>query len=289
MASSSSTPRLENDTEMTDLRIERLIEQSQYAEAAEVGRQLLEKSRSAPELDDQHTSSATTSFGTALHQLLKSREETLGSDHPNTIAVLHAISEGLCRTGRYKDSIKMLDEELRRCERAFGQKHELTIKTLKHMGQVYIKQGDPHLASSVLLRAMELSQSLYGLDHMNTTLIHRDLCRVRGANGSLALEHALSAMHGLPIPGDPFASMVSMSSGDLLRKYKGVSALISGGTEVLNRTAMQLSDQLRQPRQPPIMIPSAFEDNVESSENESDEDEDTDPSKSLSVAQKTSQ
>lgn len=208
-----------------DKRLGALMKQRRYAEATDVARQLLEKSRCVLGPEHLDTLSVMYYLGAVLHargkfkdaeqnfrQLLPLREKVLGLDHRDTIAALDAICEALCGLRKYEESMKILDEELRRCERAFGLKHELTIKTLRNMGNVYRIQGQPHLASSVLLRALELSERLFGREHSNTSGIRGDLSEVRGPPDSLALRQALAFKHGLPIPGDPLAGIKTMNA-----------------------------------------------------------------------------
>ncbi|KIW99757.1 uncharacterized protein Z518_10685 [Rhinocladiella mackenziei CBS 650.93] len=265
-----------------DRRIGILMRQHKYAEATEVGRQLLEKSRSALGPEHPDTLSTMYYFGAVLHadgkleeaeqnsrQLFPLREKVLGPDHRDTIAALDAICESLCNLRKYEESMKILDEELRRCERAFGPEHELTIKTLRNMGHVYRMQGDPHLASSVLLRALELSERLFGPEHSTTSGIRGDLSEVRGLPDSLALRQALAAKHGLPIPGDPLAGIKTMSVSQLLGRYQSVNGLVSGGPEVTNATALRLSEAIECPPQPAVTIPSYYDNEVEKSEDES--------------------
>lgn len=278
MGLSSSKKAMEN----MDQRIRVLMKQRRYTEATEVGRQLLEKSRSALGPEHPDTLSIMYYFGTVLHadgkfedaeknfrQLLPLREIVLGPDHRDTIATLDAICESLCSLRKYEESMKILDEELRRCEKAFSPEHELTIKTLRNMGNVYRMQGDPRLASSVLLRALELSERLFGPEHSTTSGIRGDLSEVRGPPDSLALRQALAAKHGLPIPGDPLAGIKTMSVSQQLGMYQSVHGVVSGGPEVTNATAMRLSEAIGRPPRPAVTIPSYYKNEVESSEDES--------------------
>jgi tetratricopeptide (TPR) repeat protein len=271
MGSSSSKLRAEKDMEKMDQRIGVLTKQRRYAEATEVGRQLLEKSRSARGPEHPDTLSIMYYFGAVLHadgkfedaeqnfrQLLPLREKVLGPDHRDTIAALDALCESLCNLRKYEESMEIFDKELQRCERAFGPEHELTIKTLRNMGNVYRMQGDPHLASSVLLRALELSERLFGPEHSTTSGIRGDLSEVRGPPDSLALRQALAAEHGLPIPGDPLAGIKTMSVSQLLGMDQSVSGCVSGDPEVTNTAAIRLSEVIGCPPRPAVAIPSYY-------------------------------
>jgi tetratricopeptide (TPR) repeat protein len=280
MGSSSSKSRAEKDMEKMDKRFGALMKQRRYAEATDVGRQLLGKSRSVLGPEHPDTLSIMYFLGAVLHadgkfkdaeqnfrQLLPLREKVLGPDHRDTIAALDVICEALCDLRKYEESMKILDEALRRCERAFGPEHELTIKTLRNMGNVYRMQGQLHLASSVLLRALELSESLFGREHSNTLGIRGDLSEVRGPLDSLALRQALAAKYGLPIPGDPLAGIKMINVSQPLSMYQRVSGVVSGGHEVTNATTMGLSEATGHPLQPAVTIPPYYDN--ESSEDES--------------------
>ena len=281
----SSSPQADRDMEMMDFLIGGLTKQGRYSEAAVVGQRLLEKSRSVLGPEHPRTLSTMYHFGAVTHVagkfkeaeqvfrlLLPLRENVLGRDDPDTIAVLDAISESLSSMRKYKEAMKMLDEELRRCEWAFGPEHELTIGTLKNMGQVYMMQGDSHLAISVLLRALDLSERRFGSVHSTTSRIQDDLTKVRGPQDSLALRQMLAIKHGLPIPSDPLAGIRSMHWAQLLRKYQKVGGMMSGGPQVSNAAALRFSEQIGDDPQPPIHMPSAYSDGDESVDKESNDD-----------------
>ena len=273
MASFSSNPHADRDMEMMEFIIGQLTGQGRYTEAAEMGQRLLEKSRSTLGPEHPRTLSTMYYFGAMTHvagkfeqaerifrQLLPLREKVLGQDDPGTIAVLDAISESLSSMRKYKEALKILNDELQRCERKFGSEHELTIKTLKNMGQVYLMQGDSHLAISVLLRALELSEKLHGPTHATTKRIQDHLTEIRGPQDSLLLRQMLAAKHGLPIPGDPLAGIKSMDQWQLFRRYKNVTGMMSAGQEVSYATAMKFSEKMGYDPQPPIHVPSHYND-----------------------------
>jgi tetratricopeptide (TPR) repeat protein len=282
MGSRSTKLRAEKNIEEMDRRFSALMRQRRYVEATDVSRRLLAESRSVRGPAHPDTLSIMFFYGAALHvagkskaseqvfrQLLPLREKALGPDHRDTIAVLDAICETLCDGRQYEESMKMFDEELRRCERAFGPEHELTIKTLENMGNVYRMQGQPYLASSVLLRALELSESTFGQEHSKTASIRDDLIEVRGPPDSLELRQALAAKHGLPIPGDPFAGVASMSTAQLLSKFKNVTGVVSGNPEVTNATVLRLSEFTGKPPEPAVHIPPYYHSQSDSSDDES--------------------
>jgi hypothetical protein len=91
--------------------------------------------------------------------------------------------------------MRLLDNELHLCEKAFGLQHELKIMALRHTAHVYRRQGNLHLASSVLLRALELSEKGFGSDHRSTLTIQNELDKVRGPQDSLALRQVLAIRH----------------------------------------------------------------------------------------------
>ncbi|KAH8723086.1 hypothetical protein GQ44DRAFT_710961 [Phaeosphaeriaceae sp. PMI808] len=276
MASQSSSRHPDRDMEMMEFLIGELTRQRRYTEAAELGRQLLEKRRSVLGPEDTGTLSTMYYIGAINHvagkfedaeqifrQLLPLREKKMGPYEPDTIAVLDALSETLSSMRKYKEAMKMLNEELRRCERAFGPEHELTIKTLKNMGQVYMMQGDSHLASSVLLRALELSKKLFGSEHSSTTHIQDDLTKIRGPQDSLELRQMLAVKHGLPIPGDPLAGTKSMSWSQMRRMYQGMYGMTSCGTEVVNALALADAEIMGHDPSPPLHLPSSYSDTDE--------------------------
>jgi len=55
-----------------------------------------------------------------FRELLELKEKKLGVDHPDLIPALDALCETLCGLHRYDEAMKLLDEELRLCEKAFG-------------------------------------------------------------------------------------------------------------------------------------------------------------------------
>jgi tetratricopeptide (TPR) repeat protein len=175
----------------------------------------------------------------------------------------------LTEQGRYTEAAEVGQRLLEKSTSVLGPEHELTIKTLKNIGQVYMMQGDSHLAISVLLRALELSERLFGSEHSTTSRIQDDLTKIRGPQDSLALRQMLAIKHGLPIPSDPLAGIRSMNRSQLLRRYQNVTSIMSGGPEVTNAAAMRFSEEIGDDPQPPIHIPSAYSDGDESNDDDS--------------------
>lgn len=280
MESSSFSPSADKEVEDLHRRFQLFSKQHWYAEAADVGRQWLEKSKSVWGPNHPDTLSIMYLRGTALYadgklddaeeifrELLSLRKEKLGLDHRDTIATLDAVCETLCGLCKYDESMRLLEEELRLCENAFGLQHELTIKTLRNAAQMYRMKNDPFLASAVLLRALELSTKGFGRDHPCTAGIQDELNEIRGPQDSLALRQALAAKNGLPIPGDLLSGLKSIDISQLLAEYQDVSGFVSGGVELTNASMMRLGEVRGILPQPALRIPSAFES--ETSEDES--------------------
>ena len=261
--------------------IAELTKRRMYNEAIGVGRQLVEKSRSALGPENPDTLSNMFYLGAVLavagklkdaeeifRQLQPLRDKVLGQDDLDSIATLGAISEVLCKMRRFNESIKTLNEELRRCERAFGSAHERTIKTLRNMGVVYKMQNDVHLACSVLVRALELSERAFGLEHSTTSALRDELEELRGPPDSLILRQMLAVKHGIPIPGDVLANVQQMTTSQMLSQYKDIIGFSDGGPEVTNASALKMSEMITRPFGPPIIIPSAYGDDFETFEDE---------------------
>jgi tetratricopeptide (TPR) repeat protein len=259
-----------------EVGIAELTRQGRYTEAAELCRRQFEMSRSILGPKDTSTLSTMYHLGAINHvagkfeeaekifrQLLPLREEKLGPDKPDTIAVLDAIAETLSSMRKYKEAMKMLDDKLRRCEREFSAEHRLTITTLHNMGQLYMMQGDSHLVISVLLRAPELSERLFGPEHSSTKRIQDDLTKIRGPQDSLALRQMLALKHGLPIPSDPLTGITSMNWSQLRRRYKGMMGLTSCGSEVINGLSLRDAEIMGHDPNPPFHMPSAYSDEDE--------------------------
>jgi tetratricopeptide (TPR) repeat protein len=282
MASLSFVSSGEKDMEDMRKRFRAFMDQRRYTEATDVGRQWLEKSRSVLGPDHPDTLSIMYLWGTALHtdgnfdeaeralrQLLKQRQGNPGLDPRDTIAALDALCETLCSLHKYNESLGLLEDELRLCEEEFGLQHELTIKTLRNTAQIYRMQDDLYLASSVLLRALELSEKGFGRDHHITLIIQGELDEVRGRQDSLGLRQDLAAKHGLPIPGDLLAGFKSIDISQLLRRYQTVHGMISGGPEVTNATARRMAAFTGSRPRPAINIPSVFQSDTSEDESPS--------------------
>ena len=264
-----------------------LMNQGKLAEATEVSRQVLERSKKV--LGPEHPDSLSRMFdlGLALHagerfrdaeqvfwQLLPLREKVLGPSHPDTIAVIDAICEELFNLRKYEESRELLEEELLRCTKAFGLEHQLTIRALSNMGNVYKMQGKHQDACSVYRTALDVSERALGEAHQTTLGIRNDLqemqkqknlfeTRMQRAD-TLELRQALAARHGLPIPADPFTTTRSVTTSQLLDRYHSVTGATTAGPEVAAATALRLAEITRHPLSAPVIIPPYYTIEAES-------------------------
>jgi tetratricopeptide (TPR) repeat protein len=269
-----------------DSRATALMKQGKLAEATEVSRQVLERSRMV--LGPEHPDSLSRMFdlGLALHirkrfrdaeqvfrQLLPLREKALGPGHPDTIATIDAICEELFNLRRYEESRELLEEELR-CKKAFGLEHQLTIRTLSNIGKVYKMQGKFQDACSLCRTALGASERVLGETHQITLGIRNDLQEMqkqinlyetqKQPADSLELQQALACKHGLPIPADPFTTTKSITFPQVLDKHHSVTGSTTAGPEVAAATALKLAETTRHPLSPPAIIPPYYTIQAES-------------------------
>jgi len=258
-----------------------LMKQGKLAEATEVSRQVLERSRTV--LGPEHPDSLSRMFdlGLALHvggsfrdaeqvfrQLLPLREKVLGPSHPDTFAAIDAICEELFNLRKYEEARELLEEELLRCEEAFGLEHQLTIRALSNIGNVYKMQGKLQDACSMHRTALDVSKRVLGEAHQITLSIRNDLQEMQKQNNlyetrkqradTLELRQALAAKHGLPIPADPFTTTRSVTTSQLLGMHHSVTGVTTAGPEVAAATALRLAETTRHPLSAPAIIPPYY-------------------------------
>jgi tetratricopeptide (TPR) repeat protein len=189
----------------------------------------------------------------------------LGPGHPDTIAAIDAICEELFNLRKYEEARELLEEELLRCKKAFGLEHQLTIRALSNMGNVYKMQGKLQDACSVYGTALDVSERVLGKAHQITRGIRKDLQEMQKQKtlyetqnqraDTLELRQALAAIHGLPIPADPFTTTRSVTSSQLADMYHSVAGVTTAGPEVAAATALRLAETTRHPPSAPVIIP----------------------------------
>src|SRR5262249_45314416 len=101
---------------------------------------------------DQKYDRAAPLFESAVAGL----ERSQGPDDPDVLSIKVAISGAYLELHRYKETQAVLEPEIERIRRVFGDRNYQTMVALYNLACVHANLNDPELAISYLRRSMEL-------------------------------------------------------------------------------------------------------------------------------------
>lgn len=196
-----------------------------------------------------------------FRKLLPLRVKVCGPNDSPTISTLYSLYRNLIQLYRYDEAKKLIGDELLRCDRALGQEHELTIRAMDCMHQIYVKKGQVEDACSMLRSALSLSKKVFGPDDKVTKGQQQDLDRLERSLhpqgiDNIGLLQAIAAKEGLPIPADPFAESLSINSLQILGGSTEVSGTTTAGPEVAALTVLKFREKTKHHVAPPVVSSS---------------------------------
>ena len=96
------------------------------------------------------------------------REQTLGSEHLDTIESMNRLGELYYMLGKYNEAEKLYKQVLTSREKALGPEHLSIAEILDNLGALYGDIGDYPQAILLFERAVAIRQKLLGPDHIDT-------------------------------------------------------------------------------------------------------------------------
>ena len=108
-----------------------------------------------------------------LDEALKTRRETLGDKHPNTLTSINNYGLLLKDQGKLAGAAPLLDEALKTRRETLGDKHPDTLKAISNYGTLLYEQGDLAGAAPLFREAFVAAQNSLGAAHPNTLLSQR--------------------------------------------------------------------------------------------------------------------
>ena len=110
-----------------------------------------------------------------LAKLLTVSEQTLGSEHPDTLQSSHSVAVGFYNLGRFEDAVRLCAQTLEIRQRVLGLEHPDTLQSRNYLAHGYLKLGRVveavrHYEKTLIARARVL-----GSDHPDTAQTRDDL------------------------------------------------------------------------------------------------------------------
>ena len=104
-----------------------------------------------------------------LARALEVRGETLGPDHPDTLAAAGALAAVVFKQGRYDEAEQRCLDTLKRQRRVVGREDPEALRTANVLANVYNRQGRYDEAETLYHEVLEARRRTLGPDHRETT------------------------------------------------------------------------------------------------------------------------
>lgn len=174
----------------------RLYRQGHAAEAAEIGKRVLQTRRSI--LGDEHFLCGTSYHNLAVisqelgryadaeeffNQALRIRRRHFGKMHPHYAVTLNSLAAVYDTTGNVPGAVAAFTEALGIDRVVHGEDHPNYASTLNNFANVYFSMGDFRQAESMFRRAAEIRLSVLGDSHPDYALSLNSLASLYGTLG----------------------------------------------------------------------------------------------------------
>ena len=103
-----------------------------------------------------------------LRRAVALRQQTLGPEHPNTLASQNSLGALLTALGKHAEAIPLLDETLRRRQATMGLNDPLTVSILDNLGTAHRAAGHHERAIALHKEVLERRTAIHGPDHPQT-------------------------------------------------------------------------------------------------------------------------
>ena len=112
-------------------------------------------------------------------------DETLGPDHPDTLAARNSLAHAYRSAGRLKEAIPLFERSLADCERVLGPNRPDTLTSRNNLAHVYQSAGRLGQAIPLFERNLDDRERVLGSDHPDTLTSRNNLAHVYRSAGRL--------------------------------------------------------------------------------------------------------
>ena len=112
-------------------------------------------------------------------------DETLGPDHPDTLAARNSLAHAYRSAGRLKEAIPLFERSLADCERVLGPNRPDTLTSRNNLAHVYQSAGRLDQAIPLFERNLDDRERVLGSDHPDTLTSRNNLAHVYQSAGRL--------------------------------------------------------------------------------------------------------
>ncbi|MBF0625559.1 MAG: CHAT domain-containing protein, partial [Magnetococcales bacterium] len=120
---------------------------------------------------------------TLTREVLQQEIQTLGADHPDTLATRTALAGLQRHLGDHAEAERTLVDVLEKSRAKLGAKHQTTLAVMNDLGLVYEEQGLYDRAEPLFREALDLSKDLLGPGHPNTIATMNSLALLHESQG----------------------------------------------------------------------------------------------------------
>jgi eukaryotic-like serine/threonine-protein kinase len=107
---------------------------------------------------------------TQLERTRQLRHETLGADHPNTLANQNDLAVAYLQAGRLSEAVPLFEEALKVQKAKLGPDHEGTLATMNDLAYAYREAGRLSDAMQLSEATLKLQRAKHGPDHPSTLM-----------------------------------------------------------------------------------------------------------------------
>jgi hypothetical protein len=108
-----------------------------------------------------------TELGSMLATLF-SYESLFGPNHPKTLHLMAEVGIALCRGDQLDDAQPLLECGVCDLERVLGRNHDLRLRVLAALGDLFVRRGDYRRAAAVQKELLHCRSERFGIDHPET-------------------------------------------------------------------------------------------------------------------------
>ena len=129
-------------------------------------------------------------------ELIKIRETTLGTDHPDTASSYNYIGNVYMNKGDHDHALEYYMKALEIREKTLGSDHPYIAQSYNNIGNVYSDIGDYNHALDYCMKAFEIMKKILGTNHPNTASSYNNIGIVYSRKGDydFALKNFIKAL-----------------------------------------------------------------------------------------------
>ena len=127
----------------------------------------------------------TAEAETELRDVLAGRQQTLGTDHPDTLTAEHYVAATVGDRGRNADAEAMFRHVLAKKLELLGPEHPSTLSTRHWIAGVLARRGMPEQAEAESRHVLDARRRILGAEHPSTLATLHDVARYLAEQGKL--------------------------------------------------------------------------------------------------------